>query len=166
MAITDWSVTPVFWQFSGNGKTANSPKADLRLSILCTEALRSMTNRIYEMDDETAWPVFFSDASKEWRRKLLDLTNRNQLVSCKIGPRAAIRLEHPSPGEVWSGLLGGADLTFAWKRELVPDANDSGDDNHERPSVTGRGVERGRRRGFRQSSHSLRLSRAKSDPKR
>jgi len=64
---------------------------------------------------------------EEWRRKLLDLTNRNQLVSCKIGPRAAIRLEHPSPGEVWSGLPGGADLTFAWKRELVPDANESGE---------------------------------------
>ena len=28
----------------------------------------------------------------EWRRKLLDLTKRNQLVSCKIGPRSAIRL--------------------------------------------------------------------------
>ncbi|MCX7406607.1 MAG: hypothetical protein NTZ32_00820 [Planctomycetales bacterium] len=64
---------------------------------------------------------------EEWRRKLLDLTNRNQLVSCKIGPRAAIRLEHPSPGQVWSGLLGEADLTFAWKRELVPDTNESGE---------------------------------------
>ena len=64
---------------------------------------------------------------EEWRRKLLDLTKRNQLVSCKIGPRAAIRLEYPSPGQVWSGLLGGADLTFAWKRELVPDANESGE---------------------------------------
>ena len=70
---------------------------------------------------------------EEWRRKLLDLTNRNQLVSCKIGPRAAIRLEYPSPGQVWSGLLGGADLTFAWKRELVPEANESGDDNHPPP---------------------------------
>ena len=50
---------------------------------------------------------------EEWRRKLLDLTNRNQLVSCKIGPRAAIPLEYPSPDQVWSGLLGGADLTFA-----------------------------------------------------
>lgn len=48
---------------------------------------------------------------EEWRRKLLDLTIRNQLVSCKIGPRAAIRLEPPSPGQVWSGLLGGADVT-------------------------------------------------------
>ena len=64
---------------------------------------------------------------EEWRRKLLDLTNRNQLVSCKIGPRAAIRLEYPTPGEVWSGLLGGADLTFAWKRELVPDVNETGE---------------------------------------
>ena len=72
---------------------------------------------------------------EEWRRKLLDLTNRNQLVSCKMGPRAAIRLEHPSPGQVWSGLLGGADLTFAWKRELVPDANESGDDNSEPPQL-------------------------------
>ena len=73
---------------------------------------------------------------EEWRRKLLDLTNRNQLVSCKLGPRAAIRLEHPSPGQVWSGLLGGADLTFAWKRELVPDANESGDDNNESPQLS------------------------------
>ena len=92
---------------------------------------------------------------EEWRRKLLDLTNRNQLVSCKMGPRAAIRLEYPSPGQVWSGLLGGADLTFAWKRELVPDANESGephpvtrtlrsvrvtsasgDDNHEPPQLS------------------------------
>jgi hypothetical protein len=70
---------------------------------------------------------------EEWRRKLLDLTNRNQLVSCKIGPRAAIRLEDPSPGAVWNGLLGGADLTFAWKRELVPDANESGDENNPAP---------------------------------
>ena len=46
-----------------------------------------------------------------------------------------IRLEYPSPGQVWSGLLGGADLTFAWKRELVPDANDSGDDNDESPQL-------------------------------
>ncbi len=73
---------------------------------------------------------------EEWRRKLLDLTKRNQLVSCKIGPRAAIRLEYPSPGQVWSGLLGGADLTFAWKRELVPDANESGDDNSEPPQLS------------------------------
>ena len=70
---------------------------------------------------------------EEWRRKLLDLTKQNQLVSCKMGPRAAIRLEHPSSSEVWSGLLGGADLTFAWKRELVPDANESGDDNNAPP---------------------------------
>ena len=73
---------------------------------------------------------------EEWRRKLLDLTNRNQLVSCKIGPRAAIRLEYPSPGQFWSGLLGGADLTFAWKRELVPDANESGDDNSAPPQLS------------------------------
>ncbi len=73
---------------------------------------------------------------EEWRRKLLDLTNRNQLVSCKIGPRAAVRLEHPSPGPVWSGLLGGADLTFAWKRELVPDANESGDDSNAPPQLS------------------------------
>src|SRR5438128_7338830 len=73
---------------------------------------------------------------EEWRRKLLDLTNRNQLVSCKIGPRAAIRLEYPLPDQVWSGLLGGADLTFAWKRELVPDANESGDDNDEPPQLS------------------------------
>ena len=73
---------------------------------------------------------------EEWRRKLLDLTNRNQLVSCKIGPRAAIRLEYPSPGPVWSGLLGGADLTFAWKRELVPDANESGDDDNAPPQCS------------------------------
>ena len=70
---------------------------------------------------------------KEWQRKLLDLTNRNQLINCKIGPRAAFPLEYPSPGQVWSGLLGGAELTFAWKRELVPDANESGDDNNTPP---------------------------------
>ena len=73
---------------------------------------------------------------EEWRRKLLDLTNRNQLVSCKMGPRAAIRLEYPSPGQVWNGILGGADLTFAWKRELVPEANESGDDNNAPPQLS------------------------------
>ena len=73
---------------------------------------------------------------EEWRRKLLDLTHRNQLVNCKIGPRAAIRLEYPAPGQVWSGLLGGADLTFAWKRELVPDANESGDDSNAPPQLS------------------------------
>ena len=72
---------------------------------------------------------------KEWQRKLLDLTNRNQLINCKIGPRAAFPLEYPSPGQVWSKLLGGAELMFAWKRELVPDANESGDDDSGSPQL-------------------------------
>ncbi len=57
---------------------------------------------------------------EDWRGRLLDLSKRNRLIHCKIGPRGALELLHPAPAEIWQRLLGtDTPLTFAWKSSLV-----------------------------------------------
>jgi very-short-patch-repair endonuclease len=57
---------------------------------------------------------------EDWRRRLLDLTKRNRLINCKIGPTSALELEHPAPDEIWDSLaIREAKLTFVTKSDLV-----------------------------------------------
>lgn len=57
---------------------------------------------------------------EDWRSKLLDLTKRNRLINCKIGPTSALELVHPSPRVIWDHLANReVPLTFVWKASLV-----------------------------------------------
>ena len=56
----------------------------------------------------------------DWRAKLLDLTKRNRLINCRIGPKSASELLHPSPEKIWDHLANrDSSLTFALKTKLV-----------------------------------------------
>lgn len=60
----------------------------------------------------------------EWRSKLLDLTKRNRLINCRIGPKGAVELLHPSPEHIWECLANrDSALTFAMKTRLVEASN-------------------------------------------
>lgn len=57
---------------------------------------------------------------EDWRRRLLDLTKRNRLINCKIGPTSAVELKHPAAAEIWDCLASReSKLTFASKADLV-----------------------------------------------
>lgn len=61
---------------------------------------------------------------EDWRAKLLDLTKRNRLINCRIGPKAAIELLHPAPVKIWDDLVNrDSALTFALKTRLVDTSN-------------------------------------------
>ncbi len=63
---------------------------------------------------------------EEWRKQLLDLSNRNRLINCKVGPRAAIEIEHPTSSSIWSQIVGSqGSMTFVWKRDLLGDDADA-----------------------------------------
>ena len=61
-----------------------------------------------------------------WRKRLLDLGNRNPLISCSFNPsRGVIEILHPLCEVVWRKLAAdsgaGADpMRFPWRRILVP----------------------------------------------
>ncbi len=61
-----------------------------------------------------------------WRKKLLDLGNRNPLINCSLdNSRGAVEVVHPSCETVWRTLAadseaGTSALRFPWRRELVP----------------------------------------------
>src|SRR5262245_54310855 len=54
-----------------------------------------------------------------WRSQLLDTTRRNRLISFKTGRGGGVALVRPDPGALWDRLLGGAALTFPWRRDLL-----------------------------------------------
>lgn len=66
---------------------------------------------------------------------MLDLTKRNRLVNCKIGPTSAIELKHPAPSEVWDCLANReSKLIFVSKADLIgnlqlqePDGQEDGE---------------------------------------
>ncbi len=61
---------------------------------------------------------------EDWRAKLLDLTRCNRLINCRIGPKSAIELLHPSPEHIWDYLANrDSSLTFALKTRLVDASN-------------------------------------------
>ncbi|MHB1038627.1 MAG: DUF4011 domain-containing protein, partial [Pirellulales bacterium] len=56
----------------------------------------------------------------EWRKKLLDTSNRNRLINCKIGRRGAIRIDHPVPARIWqSVVINDAPMEFVRQRRLL-----------------------------------------------
>ncbi|RLT06857.1 MAG: DUF4011 domain-containing protein [Planctomycetota bacterium] len=66
------------------------------------------------------------DKVEKWRSKLLDIGNRNPLVSCSFNPsRGVIEIVTPDSERVWRSLAAdseaGADpMRFPWRRELIP----------------------------------------------
>ena len=65
-------------------------------------------------------PIDVAAQIASWRSKLLDLTKRNRLVNCKLGPRAALELLHPTPEAIWQHLsVTNEPLIFPWKTNLV-----------------------------------------------
>lgn len=70
-----------------------------------------------------------------WRASLLDLSRRNRLIQFKSG-RSGVQLVHPSPESLWQRLvIDSASLTFAWKRELVDEEDDSPDLSWHQPEL-------------------------------
>ena len=57
---------------------------------------------------------------EDWRKRLLDTTKRNRLISFKSGRGGGLFLAHPDPGDIWEYLVvRGDSLAFAWKRDLL-----------------------------------------------
>ncbi len=63
---------------------------------------------------------------ESWRSRLLDIGNRNPLISTSFNPsRGVIEFVHPAPEVVWrklvtAGEAGSRTLRFTWKRDLIP----------------------------------------------
>ena len=78
------------------------------------------------------------DKVEKWRSKLLDIGNRNPLVSCSFNPsRGVIEIVTPDSERVWRSLAAdseaGADpMRFPWRRELVPPPAGEGWEQHVR----------------------------------
>jgi very-short-patch-repair endonuclease len=82
------------------------------------------------MDTETSstpdFDELLNDKVQKWRGKLLDIGNRNPLVSCSFNPsRGVIEILEPAAEAVWRRLAADADagtapMRFPWRRELVP----------------------------------------------
>ncbi len=61
---------------------------------------------------------------KEWQERLLDLSKRNRLINCKVGPRGVLALEHPTMGQIWERLvMNNRRVTFARRHELLVDSD-------------------------------------------
>jgi hypothetical protein len=55
----------------------------------------------------------------EWRKSLLDASKRNRLIDFRTGGSGGLALAHPEPSAVWTRLVAGKGLAFAWKRDLI-----------------------------------------------
>lgn len=72
---------------------------------------------------------------ESWRNRLLDIGNRNPLISASLSPtRGAMELAHPAPEEIWRKLVIGGEagsraMRFPWKRELIPPTGPSKSDD-------------------------------------
>jgi very-short-patch-repair endonuclease len=59
---------------------------------------------------------------EDWRTSLLDLSKRNRLISCKLGARGVLEIEHPGVDSIWEELVvRNSPMTFVWKRDLLDD---------------------------------------------
>ena len=85
---------------------------------------------------------------ENWRKKLLDLGNRNQLINCSLSnARGAVEVVHPACETVWRTLAadneaGTSSLRFPWRRELVPPPPADRDSPNERPTRLEKGGQR------------------------
>lgn len=79
---------------------------------------------------------------ESWRKRLLDLGNRNPLINCSLeSTRGAVEIVNPACQVVWRKLAadndaGTAALRFPWRRDLVPPPKDkdmSGDRGGKQP---------------------------------
>jgi len=60
---------------------------------------------------------------EQWRERLLDLTKRNRLISCRLGKGGALPIEHPDLDDVISLLVDSDEkLTFAKRKWLLGDS--------------------------------------------
>lgn len=63
---------------------------------------------------------------ENWRKKLLDLGNRNSLINCSFHPsRGVLEIVYPNCEEVWQQLAaeveaGAGTMRLPWRRDLVP----------------------------------------------
>src|SRR5262245_35477594 len=63
---------------------------------------------------------------ENWRRRLLDIGNRNPLVNCSFGTSyGALEISHPESETIWLALAaeseaGSESMRFPWRRDLVP----------------------------------------------
>lgn len=63
---------------------------------------------------------------ESWRKKLLDLGNRNPLINCSFNAsRGVVEIVHPDCESVWKQLVtnseaGSTTMRFPWRRDLVP----------------------------------------------
>src|SRR5437868_371893 len=56
----------------------------------------------------------------QWREQLLDLTKRNRLINCRIGPAGALELAHPKLDSVWQlTVIKSGAMSFPRKAELL-----------------------------------------------
>jgi superfamily I DNA and/or RNA helicase/very-short-patch-repair endonuclease len=57
----------------------------------------------------------------EWKKKLLDFTNRNRLLNCRIGGRNTLEIVHPNMETIFQYLVIDENtLKFVWKKDIVP----------------------------------------------
>ncbi len=67
-----------------------------------------------------------SQQVENWRKKLLDLGNRNSLINCSFSKtHGVVEILHPNTETVWRKLAadneaGAAMMRFPWRRDLVP----------------------------------------------
>ena len=72
-----------------------------------------------------------------WRRRLLDLGNRNALIKCSFDrSRGVVEIVHPSCEKVWHELVtdseaGTVSMRLPWRRDLVPPPADWNSDTSE-----------------------------------
>jgi len=63
---------------------------------------------------------------ENWRRRLLDIGNRNPLINCTFGTAyGALEISHPDAETIWLTLAaeseaGSESMRFPWRRDLVP----------------------------------------------
>lgn len=75
-------------------------------------------------------PVNMERVLEQWREKLLDLTKRNRLISCRLGKGGALPLENPDLDDVISLLIASDEsLTFAKRKWLLGNSARSEDEN-------------------------------------
>lgn len=113
-----------------------------------------MSERVDENDAEPSSPVDLEERLmaqvENWRKRLLDLGNRNPLINCVLGSsRGAVELVHPACDTIWRKLAaqseaGAVGLRFPWRRELVPPPDDNNTSNPRSPRDDRPGADRQR----------------------
>lgn len=92
-------------------------------------------------DAATSPPVDLEQALRNqvenWRKKLLDLGNRNALINCSFHPsRGVLEIVHPDCETIWQQLAAGVEagsetMRLPWRRDLVPPPSEEFDEDGE-----------------------------------